>query len=225
MRAVRQRLVNGCWWGIAHAADIHYPPGDIRTQPIAVVLAEWKNHSLPIDADCSEAVDGVFFRADAPDPTGTNWGETGPVFTGTMLDNLQVITAAQARPGDLIVFGGGTGDHVVIILETGEDPLLFSHGSEAGPLEIRLSAETQFHQGQPITYLRGVPKMARKPGKRRYTVSGNTGGVISHAVGVKRWLLRHHKLQRQNREHLHFDHLVEHPQDAHNPPTHTEEPS
>jgi len=54
------------------------------------------------------------------------------------------ITLAQARPGDLCVFGPGTGHHVVMVLQAGRDPLHFSHGQERDPIAIRHSVESKF---------------------------------------------------------------------------------
>jgi hypothetical protein len=50
------------------------------------------------------------------------------------------------------------------------DPLCFSHGSEAGPLAITLSNESQFHAGEPVTWLRipGLPARADDPTRQRF---------------------------------------------------------
>jgi hypothetical protein len=48
---------------------------------------------------------------------------------------------SQARPGDPIVIGPGTGWHAVVVVEAGADPLVVSHGSEAGPKIQRLSVD------------------------------------------------------------------------------------
>jgi hypothetical protein len=39
-----------------------------------------------------------------------------------------------------------------MVIEHGSNPLLFSHGQEAGPLAIRLSVEQQY-QPAPATFL------------------------------------------------------------------------
>jgi hypothetical protein len=46
-----------------------------------------------------------------------------------------------ARPGDLIVYGPGTGLHVALIVEGGHDPLTISHGREGGPEYVRVSQD------------------------------------------------------------------------------------
>jgi cell wall-associated NlpC family hydrolase len=69
-----------------------------------------------------------------------------------MVDACAHIPKAQARPGDLVVFGPGTGEHVVIIVGTGNDPDVVSHGQEAGPCALGLSTEAACHN-KPITFL------------------------------------------------------------------------
>jgi hypothetical protein len=43
-----------------------------------------------------------------------------------------------------------------VVLEPGEDPLLASHGSERGPVEVRFSEEQQW-QAPPVNWLDGLP--------------------------------------------------------------------
>ncbi len=103
--------------------------------------------------DCSEAVTLVFRLAGCGDPNGLGFNGYG--YTGTMLSHLPHYTAlGAAHPGALLVFGSGTGTHVCMVMEpSAGDPVLFSHGSEIGPLRIRLSAERLAHIGEPITLL------------------------------------------------------------------------
>ena len=48
------------------------------------------------------------------------------------------------------MIGPGSGDHVVIIVEAGSDPVVVSHGREAGPTRQRLSADGR----EPKRFLR-----------------------------------------------------------------------
>ena len=41
----------------------------------------------------------------------------------------------------------------MVIVEPGEDPTVTSHGSEAAPFKLPLSAVADAHTGQPQTYL------------------------------------------------------------------------
>jgi hypothetical protein len=144
----RSRIVAELKWGIAHTASIHY--AQIRPMP----LKAWKAHKLPLTTDCSGSITCAYYSAGADDPNGLKYNGQG--YTGTMLTHLPHIHASQAKPGDLIVFGAYPGAHVCAILETGADPLLFSHGQEAGPFSIRMSVEHAAHRNGPVTYLRGV---------------------------------------------------------------------
>jgi hypothetical protein len=144
---VRQRLVGWCVWGIENSAEIHYE----QTRPIPV------NHlpgTLPLTTDCSGSTTLFARWAGAPDPNGLDYDGSGS--TMAMLANMRRIRAAQAVPGDLIVFDGPPKDqHVVVLLENGkdDDPLVASHGSEQGPLRLRLSDERSAHAGLDLVYL------------------------------------------------------------------------
>jgi cell wall-associated NlpC family hydrolase len=80
-----------------------------------------------------------------------------------MLDACAHISQAHAEPGDLIVFGSGTGTHVVIIVGTGSDPDVVSHGQERGPLLIPLSKERAFHAGEALTFLSAMGRVHAIP--------------------------------------------------------------
>lgn len=104
-----------------------------------------------VTMDCSEAVTCLCKWAGLHDPNGN--GYNGQGYTGTLLAHLPHYSdPAAAMVGALVVFGPGTGEHVVMVMEPGADPLLFSHGSEAGPVPIRLSAERRGHH-PPVTFL------------------------------------------------------------------------
>jgi hypothetical protein len=73
-----------------------------------------------------------------------------------MLRHLPHVPAAEARAGDLVIWGRYPGRHCAVVVEPGDDPLLVSHGAERGPLELRFSAEQIAHAEQPVTWLSGV---------------------------------------------------------------------
>jgi hypothetical protein len=83
-----------------------------------------------------------------------------------MLSTLLHIPKKDALPGDLVVFGPGTGEHVVILLQPGTvtDPHCISHGTEAGPWVETISGEAAAHDA-PTTWLRGVKDLPAKPDK------------------------------------------------------------
>jgi hypothetical protein len=105
-----------------------------------------------ITCDCSESVTLLCRLAGLADPNGFHYDGTG--YTGTLLHHLpHYEDPAKAKVGGLVVFGPGSGHHVCMVRgDLGPDPLLFSHGSEAGPIFLRLSVE-QRYQPPPTTFL------------------------------------------------------------------------
>jgi hypothetical protein len=150
--AVRQlrRGIAHTWrrWAVPNNPDIHY--GQIR--PI-----RGRPFVVPLKTDCSGLATLITKWNGGPDPNGRNYDGEG--YTGTMLAHLPHIPKWQARRGDLAVFGGGTGRHVVVFLQAGihPDPLVGSHGWEGEPAILRLSAVAAGFPRAPVTYLRLVP--------------------------------------------------------------------
>jgi hypothetical protein len=101
---------------------------------------------LPLAVDCSGFVTLCYSWTEeprAPDPNGRNYDGIG--YTGTILENCCQISLTDARPGDLVLFGPYTGEHVALLVETGADPMLVSHGGQGGPRLVRLSDEALSH--------------------------------------------------------------------------------
>jgi hypothetical protein len=104
-----------------------------------------------VTMDCSESVTMLCHIVGLADPNG--FGYDGHGFTGTLLQHLPHYTdPRKAKIGALVVFGPGSGDHVCMVRRPGADPTLFSHGSERGPIYIKLSAEKAY-QRKPTTFL------------------------------------------------------------------------
>jgi hypothetical protein len=132
-------------WAVAHEPMIHYmPKRPMRLPPVA---------TLPWTCDCSEFVTTVYRWAGCPDPNGL--GYSGAGYTGTLLQHLKPIPQHLTRKGDLVVYGAAPGHHVCVIVDEGPDPLLVSHGQEAGPILIRHSEEARY-QPRTVTWLQGV---------------------------------------------------------------------
>jgi hypothetical protein len=151
---VRAAAVSLMHFLFAENRRVHYPPNDVRTMTIHHIStrAQLDNQlAQNLSIDCSQAMTLIAHVAGAKDPNGHGYAEDG--FTGTLLHGCQAITRAQARPGDMRIFGRGTGHHVCMVIAPGGDPLLFSHGQEAGPLQIRESVESKF-QPSGGTFLR-----------------------------------------------------------------------
>lgn len=141
--SVRSEIVANALWGVAHEGQVHYR----QSRPIDGIGHKRK---LPLTTDCSGFVTDCYNWAGAPDPNGL--GYNGQGYTGTLLNHLDRIPRAKARPGDLVVFGPAPGRHVVVIVGTGADPYIVSHGQERGPMKMKLSAQAAA-QPSPMTFL------------------------------------------------------------------------
>lgn len=106
-----------------------------------------------ITCDCSESVTLMFRLAGLHDPNGLQYDGYG--YTGTMLDHLPHFTDwERAHEGTLIVFGAGTGTHVVMVTRpNGDNPEVYSHGSHANSAIWPFATERTYHEGEPITLL------------------------------------------------------------------------
>jgi len=138
-------------WLIAKTPLIDYEQyRPMRTSRITEQhLSDLFFHKQKISMDCSESVTLLCRLAGLSDPNGMGYNGYG--FTGTMLTSLPHYTdPADADVGALVVFGPGTGDHVCMVLTPGSDPLLFSHGQDAGPLAVRFSVEKNAHRNPAV---------------------------------------------------------------------------
>jgi len=153
--AVRAKAVSVMHLMISNNPKIHYPAHDVRTMTIHAISTladlEAKIAAGSLTIDCSQAVTLIAHVAGAKDPNGGNW--SSDCYTGTLLKGCAPISRSQAKPGDLRVFGGGTGHHVCMVMQTGSDPLLFSHGQENDPIAISESVEAKY-QPPGGTFLR-----------------------------------------------------------------------
>lgn len=145
----RDLMVEWMTWAVNHEPDIHYSQ-DINQR---MNLARMKNKRLPLAEDCSSSTIGMHYYAGAPDPAGNGYNKNATNYTGTLLTGSKVIGRAQLKPGSMIIYGPGSGDHVCVVYKLSRDGnhLLFSHGQERGPIIISMSAEAQFQSG-PIRY-------------------------------------------------------------------------
>lgn len=154
----RQRLHQLAELLIQHKAQLDYPRHDVRGPKDAETFRLTRTQAIErlhrggrLMFDCSGSVTCLFKWCGLKDPNGLGYKHEG--YTGTMLAHLPHYTDPRhARPGALVVFGPGTGEHVAMVLEPGKDPLLFSHGFEQGAGPILLSAERRYHHA-PVTLL------------------------------------------------------------------------
>ena len=131
---------------VKHEPQIHYA----QIRPMRTI--HLSKPVYPMTMDCSESVTCLCKWAGLKDPNGLHYNGSG--YTGTLLDHLpHYFNPANAQTGALVVFGPGTGEHVCMVLTPDHrNPLLFSHGQEAGPILIRLHDEAQAHP-PPVTFL------------------------------------------------------------------------
>lgn len=141
--AVRARIVQWAFWGAAHAAEIGYADGGSRLEALQTP------GRLPLQTDCSGFATLCYAWADAPNPNADGPYDAAVAgYTGSMLAHCRRLAKRAVQPADLVVWcPPPTGHHVAIVVETGDDPLLVSHGGERGPLEIRCSDESHAQAG------------------------------------------------------------------------------
>lgn len=154
MTAVQRReLLALMDYGLAHRGQIHYPPGDVRSETVAEIKSWVDIHSRVSrvggwEVDCSQMCEALLRAVGAHLPFRDG-------FTGSFLDACpHYFDGRAAYVGAVVVFGPGTGHHMAMVYERDTkhgNPLLFSHGQESDPRLIRLSSE-QAGQPHPATF-------------------------------------------------------------------------
>jgi hypothetical protein len=140
----RREFVGYAEWGVQHAAQVHYS----QSRPIP----QYGVKHLPMTLDCSGFVIELARWANIPDPSGGNYSDGS---TDSILAHLRHIDRRDLQIGDLVLWAIGLdGKHVAAVTGLGSDPMLASHGSDAGPLGIHLSAEDNWHGSEALHYLR-----------------------------------------------------------------------
>lgn len=152
--AQREHLESLMRWTIRHERAFHY----LQRRPMRYVawseaqLRAWIAHGGTVSMDCSEYVKTMFRMAGLHDPTGRGFDPWGN--TDSMLSALPHYSdPSEAHPGALVVWGNPPSHHVACVLERGPNPLLASHGREAGPVAVTLHAEDAAQRHRPRTFL------------------------------------------------------------------------
>lgn len=160
----RSLIVDWANWGVANKAHFNYSEGADRMNEIGV----WPL-KFPINTDCSGSVTLWYWLAGASDPNGLKFDHEG--YTGTLLShdahisefvkNAQGVQIDNVEPGDLVVYGPGTGWHVAIIVQVnGHDILTVSHGEQGDPSYVWVNTPSANPHGyavdgrEPQTFLR-----------------------------------------------------------------------
>lgn len=137
----REKVVAWAKWGVRNEPRIHYTELSARS-----AWLKRRPGFTPLWTDCSGFVTACYRWAAAPDPNGVAYAYVG--YTGTLLSHGRDVPAGEARPGDIVVYGPGTGVHTAVVVEAGIDPLTVSHGREGGPEYVRVSQDNR----QPVRY-------------------------------------------------------------------------
>jgi len=101
-----------------------------------------------VNADCSFGVKVLCDWAGVPDPTGGNYDGYGN--STSIFHHLAHVPLADARTGDILLFGPEGSWHAAMVLEPGKDPMLWSHGHQGSPNLYPLSADAR----RPVTVCR-----------------------------------------------------------------------
>lgn len=152
--AQREHLTALLRWTIQHERAFHY----LMRRPMKYThwsetqLRVWVEHRGTVSMDCSEYACTMFHMAGFRDPCGRGFDGIGN--TDSMLATLPHYSdPAEAFPGALVVWGNVPSHHVAVVLERGSNPLLASHGREAGPVAVRLHDEDVAQRHRPRTFL------------------------------------------------------------------------
>lgn len=143
MANCKPAIVEWAKWAVASKAHFNYTEGAQRMTAIGVFPPKF-----PIFADCSAFVTWCYWVAGAPDPNGLGYNHEG--YTGTLLGHGTEIPLQLVEPGDVIVYGPGTGWHTALVIEAGHDPVTISHGQQGDPSIVKVSQDGR----QPQRYLR-----------------------------------------------------------------------
>jgi lysozyme family protein len=140
--SIRQAIVKWAQWGVDNNGRVAYSQNGPRLAALRTPGA------LPLVTDCSGFATLCYAWAKAPNPNATGaYDPNATAYTGTMLQHLKHIVPSAAKPGDLIVWTPpSTGVHVVLIVQTGADPVVVSHGDDSGPKKLKFSAEDAYHR-------------------------------------------------------------------------------
>ena len=165
---VRSAIVAQARWCVANKARFEY--AEVRPMPYTT--------KAPIRNDCSATVTLCYYLAGAPDPNRQHYNGEG--YTGTLITYGHEITQASVVPGDVVMYGPGTGVHCAVIVEGGLDPLTVSHGSSSEPAYVRVSAGNPTPNYPPRFYRYNTA--SRFPAVKR--IVRKVAPIVTHPVHV-----------------------------------------
>lgn len=108
------------------------------------VPSHWSLGTL-VRGDCSKGVQYLCRWAGCSDPMKSNYGPYGN--SSTLCHNLQHLDhASELLVGDIVTFGVAGSHHAAMVMEAGNDPLLWSFGHQGAPNTYRLSQDRRPRQ-------------------------------------------------------------------------------
>ncbi len=128
---------------VHHEPVIHY--GQLRPMRTRYITTDEKLAAalrVGITMDCSESVTLICHIAGLKDPSGYDYSSGYGNVASISAHCPHYSNPADAYVGAMVAFGGNA--HICMVRARGADPLLFSHGSEAGPYYARLSHLTPY---------------------------------------------------------------------------------
>lgn len=149
---IRERIVEWALWGVTNTNQISYS----QTGPRMAAIG--KAGQLPLETDCSAFATLCYNWAGAPNPNANGpYDPRATAYTGTMLRWCRRIPRKAVQPGDLVIWSPpATGQHVCVVVGSGSNPMLVSHGSDRGPLKISFTDEDAYqrsHGHGTVTFL------------------------------------------------------------------------
>lgn len=139
VRAEMERVMRATLADQAARHDWYYRA--VRPMPVP---PSWTPGQV-VYGDCSKGCQFVARWANAPDPMENNWASLGNSQTIWMrLDHVD--HPRELEVGDPITFGRDGNEHAALVLEAGEDPLLWSFGHQGAPNSYRLSWDRRQQQ-------------------------------------------------------------------------------
>jgi cell wall-associated NlpC family hydrolase len=128
--ARRLHMVGWAHWGINNRGRFVYDEGSGRAD---MFNSKPGDLSRPVHADCSQFYAAICHWVGIPKVTDTD-------YTGTLLQKGRLISLANAKPGDCVIWGPGTGTHAAMLTERdGHDWWCVGFGHQGAPDRVLLS--------------------------------------------------------------------------------------
>jgi hypothetical protein len=144
----RHHIVGWAHFGVLYNKHFTYSEGDDRMEYLTH-NARPGSLAPDITTDCSGFVRLLYFWGGAPDPMGSDYKEPEG-YTGTLVDNGVEIPLEKVQPGDIIIYGPGTGWHTALVVASGPNPMTVSMGEQGDPHFVKVSQDGR----EPQRYFR-----------------------------------------------------------------------